>query len=132
MEIRQLAPFVFIVAAPYLGALIFGHEFDHQTMALRLLEPRGRMGLGLEKLALTFGIGLVFLTASWVMFRSIGVAESITLPLLWSLNSAAAGPALALATRSTLGAAALSFLGCLSSVGGARLATELREPPGRA
>lgn len=118
-EIRQLSPFVFFLTCPYLGALAFGHEFDSQTLALRLMEPRRRMEVWREKLIAGIVAMLAFALPALVavyFMDMMHAGASILFPAIWVINSVVAGPALALATRSTLAAAALSFLGGLSQL----------------
>ena len=113
-EFAPLMGLVFLVAAPYLGALPFGHEFDHQTLSLCLLEPKRRMRVWGEKL-LTAAVLLALFTAIslWGMWsaRLDASGMELDLPLCLALNAVAAGPLMVFVTRSTLGGAGCSFLG---------------------
>ncbi len=108
-----LLGWVFIVAAPYLGALPFGYEFDHQTLSLYLQQPKKRMRLWGEKM-LT-GIALVggFTAISLVLMvksRTVNSGEDLWFPGCWAINSICAGPLMAFVTRSTIGAAGCALL----------------------
>ncbi len=115
-EFSALMGLVFLIAAPYLGALPFGHEFDHQTLSLCLLEPKRRMRVWGEKLFAAAVLLAVFTAISFWGMWSAGLAASgmeLGLPFCLALNAVAAGPLWVFLTRSTLGAAGFSFLGSL-------------------
>ena len=119
VEFAPLMGLVFMVAAPYLGALPFGHEFDHQTLSLCLLEPKRRMRVWGEKLLAAFVLLGAFTSFSLWRMQSAGLAASdmeLWMPIFLALNAVCAGPLMVFVARSTLGAAACSFLGSLLQI----------------
>ena len=118
-EFALVMSFLFIAAAPYLGALPFGHEFDHGTLSLCLLEPKCRMRVWAEKLLVAAVLLLVLTWVGLSCMQSAGLAASgmeLWLPIFWALNALCSGPMWVLLTRSTIGAAGCSFMGSLAQL----------------
>lgn len=131
-EFAVVMSFLFIAAAPYLGALPFGHEFDHGTLSLCLLEPKARMRVWAEKLLVAMVLLLALTCVGLSCMQSAGLAASgmeLWLPIFWALNALCSGPMWAFLTRSTIGAAGCSFMGSLAQLLCLALAESLKLLP---
>ncbi|MBI1839477.1 MAG: hypothetical protein HYR88_01315 [Verrucomicrobia bacterium] len=111
---EMLIPFILWITAAYLGVLFFSHEFDHQTLTARLLEPRSRRSVWWGKVATAFAWLLVFQLGTlgicgWA--KIIDTTESVWFMTFFPVTALLSGPLCALITRNTATSAALCVLG---------------------
>ncbi len=107
-----MTPAILFVGGHYLGAFALGHEFDHRTWALQLTQPSKRWQLWLTKLALSFGILLLtyLLTLAIMELTQPGHPGMRRFIGMIAIAAFSGPPLFVQYTRSTLGAAAVSFL----------------------
>ncbi|MBL9166980.1 MAG: hypothetical protein JNN07_04500 [Verrucomicrobiales bacterium] len=123
-------PFILFVGGHYLGAFTLGHEFDHRTWSLQLTQPSRRWQLWITKLALSFGILLLtyLLTVFIMELTQPGRPETRWFLGVIALAAFSGPPLFVQYTRSTLGAAAVSFLALILMITGSAMTLELLSP----
>jgi hypothetical protein len=122
-----MTPAILFVGGHYLGAFALGHEFDHRTWALQLTQPSKRWQLWLTKLALSFGILLLtyLLTLAIMELTQPGHPGMRRFIGMIAIAAFSGPPLFVQYTRSTLGAAAVSFLMLIIMITGTLMTLEL-------
>ena len=109
-----LVPFILWITAAYLGVLFFSHEFDHQTLTSRLLEPRSRHSIWWGKVGTAFAWILLFHVGTLEICHQAEIVDSKESAWFMTFFPATAwlsGPLCALITRNTATSTALCVLG---------------------
>lgn len=126
-DATHLYPFALFIGGHYLGALPLGLEYDHGTLPLLLTQPQRRRRIWLGKLMLSFTLvmalyGSIVGAMEWRGTLRPGLGWFMA---TFALTAFCGPPLFVHHARSTLGAAAVSFLALILLITGGAMAIDL-------
>jgi ABC-type transport system involved in multi-copper enzyme maturation permease subunit len=109
---QPLILLIYLNGVTILGAIAFGHEYSHHTMAVTLMQPVSRARIYLSKMSvLTVTVLMLAIATSvaarpWLSAIAMGSATALGIPLLGALGTA---PFMSMIARSTIAGVFLTY-----------------------